>query len=181
MKRRSLFFEPVSEPIRTLTTKFGGQPVWAQEPELFGGPAGRIAYLFMTAVEVVVAQNLPTYDADSGENAVVIQQRQDHGAWTVSDGPVVQQYIWDPGALRPAKAILQEEEEPDGDEELDNKSKIGGRPWWLQADETPGEGWRLLLQMYEPGDTDMGILSYAAKPVLSRFVQSSIFMPQQLT
>jgi hypothetical protein len=133
------------------------------DPELFGGPAGRIAYLFMTAVELVVAQHLPPYDADSGENAVVIQTRQDHGAWTVGDGPTVQQYVWDPGAHRPrkapweAKVLLQEEEEPDGDEGLDNASKIGGRPWWLQADETPGDGWRLLLQMYEPGDTDMGI------------------------
>jgi hypothetical protein len=184
MNVHRLSFNPVAEPIHTLATKFGGQPLWVQEPpdwprsastgelmvflgqveidpELFGAPAGRFAYLFMTPTDLAVKQDLPTYAPDSGENAVVIQTKQNERPYTLGQGPAVQQYVWDTGANHPrmilweAEAVLEDGQEPD--DEPAGGSKIGGRPWWLQADETPGTGWRLLLQMYEPGDTNMGI------------------------
>lgn len=185
MKIRRLSFKPAYEPIRALTTKFGGQPVWAEKPtwprsastgelmvflgqveiyqELLGGAPGRFAYLFMAPTEVASKQGLDTWAPDSGENAVVVQISQGgQHAVAVEGDPVVQQYVWDPAANHPilipweAEAFLEDDEEPDGAEPL-SVDKLGGRPWWLQGDETPGPGWRLLLQMYQPNDTNMGI------------------------
>ena len=91
VKKYSIEFDEVTEPITELVTKFGGQPVWLAEPqwplsrstnepmqficqialdaEIFGEMQGRMAYIFMTDDEDV--DN--TFDPESGENAVVIQ------------------------------------------------------------------------------------------------------------
>lgn len=185
MKRKRLSFKPVPAPITTLTTKFGGVPVWADDPawprsrrfdepmqflgqveidpELFDCPPGWFAYLFMTSTGDPPTQPEPhlipeTWDPGSGENAVVIQSaiKDPPPILRPPEGPLTKQYVWDKGArkprLAPWEAVVEthDEEEPDDEESLDYASKIGGRPCWLQADETPGEGWRLLLQMHEP-------------------------------
>src|SRR5579862_4122523 len=85
-------FRAVDGPITSLVTKFGGQPVWYDQPEwplsrhtgaqmmfigqvllepiIFGEIKGRIAYLFITDD---VSGVLATMDPFAGENAVIVQ------------------------------------------------------------------------------------------------------------
>jgi hypothetical protein len=92
LKRKyTISFRPAPAPVTEPVTKFGGQPVWVGKPEwplsretgepmrficqvaldleIFGGEAGRMAYIFMTDGEEYVDG---TWDPD-GENAVIIQ------------------------------------------------------------------------------------------------------------
>jgi uncharacterized protein YwqG len=92
MKRATIELDEVKQPIREAVTKFGGQPVWVEEPQwplsresgepmrficqirldedLFGATAARMAYVFMTDGEDYVDG---TWEPDGGENAVVLQ------------------------------------------------------------------------------------------------------------
>lgn len=88
-----LLFEPVSEPVTTCVTRFGGQPCWLEAPQwplsratgqpmrfiaqvaleapLFAGSGGRMAYLFMTDDPEQYVDG--TWEPEGGENAVVVQ------------------------------------------------------------------------------------------------------------
>lgn len=88
----NIAFVPSETPIATPTSKFGGQPVWLDEPQwplsaangnpmqficqialddsLFPGCAGKVAYLFMTGDDDDEAE---TWEPDGGDNAVIIQ------------------------------------------------------------------------------------------------------------
>ena len=90
--RKTIAFKDTAKPIREPTTKFGGQPVWLDEPqwplsrelgvpmrfigqiaippELFSGGTGKVAYIFMTDADDYVDG---TWEPNGGENAVVIQ------------------------------------------------------------------------------------------------------------
>jgi uncharacterized protein YwqG len=92
VKRAKIEFDEVKQPIRGAVTKFGGQPIWLDEPqwplsresgapmrficqirldeELFGAMAARMAYLFMTDGEEYIDG---TWEPEGGENAVVLQ------------------------------------------------------------------------------------------------------------
>lgn len=92
MKRQSIEFVKARKAIREPVTKFGGQPVWIEEPQwplsaetgeqmrficqiaidpdLFGSISPKMAYIFMTAGDDYVDG---TWEPDSGENAVILQ------------------------------------------------------------------------------------------------------------
>jgi uncharacterized protein YwqG len=94
VKRATIEFDEVTQPIREVVTKFGGQPTWLGEPQwplsresgepmrficqirldevLFGamGMDARMAYLFMTDGEEYIDG---TWEPEGGENAVVLQ------------------------------------------------------------------------------------------------------------
>lgn len=112
-------------PIRDPVTKFGGQPVWRQQPawpisattgqqmmfvcqillypEIFGEVVGRMAYVFMADTDQAMAT---TWDPDSGDNAVIIHP---NGRPTrapvkpLATGPSIYEYVQIPetGELRP--------------------------------------------------------------------------------
>ncbi|MBX9689329.1 MAG: DUF1963 domain-containing protein [Candidatus Obscuribacterales bacterium] len=119
MKRAySIAFKPSPGPCREPVTKFGGQPVFIQEPqwplsastgeqmkficqiqlypELFGQVSGRMAYIFMTDLE---KQVVPAWDPDAGENAVIIQPGRPVRVKTIAAtaGPTIYEYVEVPG------------------------------------------------------------------------------------
>jgi len=183
-------FIPSHTPITEAVTKFGGQPVWLGKPQwplsrrtgkpmqfiaqialddrLWPGTAGKMAYLFIADDETGA---LPTWDPESGENALIIQPGTAELPVKVAadvTGPVLCQWH-DKGNERVPDACeyavrLSLEEEPvwqeesvrlEWDEEAYAQydaamegTKLGGGPEFLQGDEFPaGEGWRLLLQL----------------------------------
>jgi hypothetical protein len=107
-RRFNVAFRPVATPILEPVTKFGGQPVWIEEPEwpmsrstgrpmrficqIGLGDAGlgephtaRVAYLFMTDSEAYPGQPAVygQYDPSGGENAVIIQPGADRPVVTM--------------------------------------------------------------------------------------------------
>lgn len=92
MKKQLIEFVEAQNPIRDRTTKFGGQPIWVNEPQwplsaetgqpmrficqialtngLFGGTRAEMAYVFMTDGDEFVDG---TWEPDGGENAVILQ------------------------------------------------------------------------------------------------------------
>lgn len=109
-KKYTIAYREVASPITDPVTKFGGQPVWLEEPQwpvsrmynspmqficqialeplLFGNLPTRMAYLFLTDWDY--AGVFPTtFDPDGGENAVILQPG---GVWSgpclsVPEGP----------------------------------------------------------------------------------------------
>ena len=179
-KKYTVSFIPAASPITEPVTKFGGQPVWvsgpewplsretgepmrficqvAVDPEISGGGAGRMAYLFMTDGEEFVDG---TYEPDGGENAVILQPGGDNmAAEPLATGPTLYAMEEEPGAdlLQPVPREFAVTLEPGADPERgfeDDEdgaayegAKIGGIPVFLQGEEYPaGGGWRLLLQL----------------------------------
>lgn len=94
VKRASIEFVPVTQPITERVTKFGGQPVWLTEPQwplsrttgqpmqficqialtpdLFGETQAQMAYIFITGDGDEGFMD-GTWDAEGGENAVILQ------------------------------------------------------------------------------------------------------------
>lgn len=118
MKRRfDIAFVPTEEPVAEPVTKFGGQPVWLEQPEwpisraagipmrFIGqialddlkpapGCAGRMAYLFMTDTDPVdgeIGLVSGQHDPRSGENAVILQPGGDRPVETrpIINGPTL--------------------------------------------------------------------------------------------
>ncbi len=114
VKKYTIKFREVTDPIIEYVTKFGGQPVWLTEPqwplsrstgepmrficqialdtELFGPLAGRMVYLFMTEGEEYANQR--TWEPDGGENALIMQP----GSYTLPTqplltGPTIQKWV----------------------------------------------------------------------------------------
>lgn len=187
-----IVFNTAAAPISDAVTKFGGQPVWLDAPQwplsretgnpmrflcqialdgrLFAEGAGKMAYIFMTDEEDFVDG---TYEADGGENAVIIQPGGVAPACELrgdATGPTLSEVVDVPGsrglntedreyAVQLTRAsepdFVSEEVRADWSEEqfgayaeaLDG-NKIGGSPLFLQADEFPQGGpWKLLLQL----------------------------------
>lgn len=166
-----------TEPIREAVTKFGGQPVWlttpqwpmarsdgkpmrficqiALPPDLQCG-GQRMAYVFMS-------DNVDgaTYEAEGGDNAVILQPAafEPHVRVEATSAPGPTLEVMRPGAtgnrLVPVETELRVElmELPDeaaSDEEFLFATRIGGAPGWMQGDDTPapaGAAWRFLAQI----------------------------------
>lgn len=105
-------FQQSKTPITEPETKFGGQPVWLEQPEwplskelgipmrficqiklsndLFPNSEGKVAYIFMTEDEDEYVDG--TWEPDSGENAVIIQPGGKHAnkCEAIKEGPTLQ-------------------------------------------------------------------------------------------
>jgi len=116
VKKYDIEFVEATSPITEPVTKFGGQPVWLEEPqwplsrelgeqmqfvcqialdpELLGVPSGRMAYLFITG-ESEDEWVDGTYDPDGGENAVIMQPGGKNDAETVAEaeGPSLYTFV----------------------------------------------------------------------------------------
>lgn len=128
------------------------------DPEIFGQVEGRMAYIFMTDGEEFVDG---TYAPDGGENAVIIQPDGNNVTSTqLATGPslYVMREKEDDRFLHPVPCEFSVELKVGNDihrrfeSETNNEDlqevKIGGTPFFLQAEEYPkGDGWRLLLQI----------------------------------
>ncbi len=178
--RRRVRFEPVRERSGRPVTKLGGQPVWLQAPQwplsaslqepmtfigqfrLEGDDAGRMAYVFMTDGDEHVDG---TWEPEGGENAVIIQP----------DGkvpPFVAVRGLDDGPSQPVEDHLPVDEPDDEDEPWEF---LGDEPVWLQFDETPGPGWRLVGQLTDRlghnfGDAGVGYIFVSPDGVEGRFL-----------
>lgn len=176
MKKQLIDFVRAEEPITEAVTKFGGAPVWIAapqwplsretgepmhfigqisiDPQLFGGEPGRMAYLFMTDDEDVDS----TWDSAGGENALIIQPSPDDlhvETAPLREGSSLFETLPDDvsGLLTESpcefSVRLSEPLEDQGPSSKEHSfdNQIGGAPVWMQGDETPGEGYRLLLQL----------------------------------
>jgi uncharacterized protein YwqG len=159
--RRVVRFEPVGEVIAVPVTKLGGQPVWLQAPQwplsrALGEPMTfigqfrvdvggdvRMAYVFMTDSDEYVDG---TWEPEGGENAVIVQPDGKVPAFVevrdVSEGPCRPE-----GDHLPADDQAAAVEGADDQDDEGPWQFLGGEPQWLQGDETPGPGWRLLGQL----------------------------------
>ena len=183
VKKLTITFQEAEAPIAALVTKFGGQPTWLAEPQwplsratgepmrficqialdetIFGAPAGRMAYFFISDGPTFVDN---TFDPDRGENALIIQPAGVYEGQTkpVATGPTLQRWVEDDAQKmrRPIpcelSVTLQPGEDPesfeDANEEMAggrwDENKIGGTPAFLQYEEYPQGGpWKLLLQL----------------------------------
>ncbi|HLL65756.1 MAG TPA: hypothetical protein VK453_08400 [Micromonosporaceae bacterium] len=168
--RRPVQFEPASPAGGTAVTKLGGQPVWLQapqwplstalaEPMMFIGQfrldaddAVRMAYVFMSDDDDGGVDG--TWEPEGGENAVIIQP----------DGrlpPFVTVRSLHEGPSWPAEDHLPVDDRTAGDD--DAWEFLDGEPVWLQGDESPGPGWRLVGQLtdrlgYNFGDAGIGYI-----------------------
>lgn len=145
----SIRFKPSPGPCREPVTKFGGQPVWLEQPqwplsqstgeqmkficqislypELFGETVGKMAYIFMTDLEKHV---VPAWDPDAGENAIVIQPGRPLRWQTqaASVGPTIYEFIEVPGEEslqpRPCEFLVDLERRTDPDF-IDEAHRVG--------------------------------------------------------
>jgi hypothetical protein len=124
--KHTLRLSVTTKPVRQPVTKFGGQPVWVEEPQwpispffneqmlflgqvaldpaLFGGEPGRMAYFFITDPDRwddLTLQADPGFwtEAFDGENAVIIQP----GGRTLDPDLVLRAYATGPGIVRRAR------------------------------------------------------------------------------
>ncbi|MDQ1626961.1 MAG: hypothetical protein QOI54_705 [Actinomycetota bacterium] len=148
-----LVLSPADAPVTDPVTKFGGQPVWVGEPAWplsaeLGAPMRfigqlcvpgtadsppRMAYLFMTQDDDADVEG--TWEADGGENALICRPGQPAPFLRTTaqpEGPTVGPDVH--AALLPTSGAQ------------DSGSHVGGRPAWLQGDETPW-GFSFLLQL----------------------------------
>ncbi|GAA3831957.1 hypothetical protein GCM10022403_076430 [Streptomyces coacervatus] len=165
-----LVFVPAGGAVREAVTKVGGQPVWLEEPQWplsrqagrpmeflgqFALEGGRLAYLFMTGGEGEHADG--TWEPEGGENALVIQPGGSIpdfvGVERRAEGPSAgADHVPNAGASHEPGVGDPEVGEPEDEEEDDRRpwQFLGGpgvEPHWLQGDETPGDGWRLVVQL----------------------------------
>ena len=146
-------FAPAATPVREAVAKLGGQPVWLEEPQWplsrrtgeplqflgqFTFEGGALGYLFMAGDDTD-----GTYDPEGGENALLVQPGgRTPGFVSVqarAEGPTA-------GADHLPRPAGKGGTDPDGHA----WQFLGGpgiEPRWLQGEETPGEGWCLLVQL----------------------------------
>jgi Domain of unknown function (DUF1963) len=127
VKKYTLAFHEAAAPITDHVTKFGGQPVWLEEPQwpisratgepmrfigqialdesLFGPLAGRMVYLFISDGETFVDN---TYDPAGGENALIVQPGTYEGPVTgQSIGPTVETGVGHVGQDQRGSAAME--------------------------------------------------------------------------
>jgi hypothetical protein len=179
--RHPVVFRPAEGPVEGPVTRLGGRPAWLDQPQwpisrglakpmfflgqfrLDDGPAGepRLAYVFMTdslhleQIEVPEGAEddvgydldpaLDTFDPVAGENAVLIQPGG-RVPWFVTvqpaDKPHMSYFAED---FLPADPLWVGDDGP--------WQFLGDEPVWLQSDQTPGPGWRLVAQF----DSHLGL------------------------
>jgi hypothetical protein len=185
----ALSFKPSAAPIREPVTKFGGQPTWIQPPqwpislrtgeqmtficqiviypEVFGQCVGKMAYLFISEQG---SQALPTWDADAGENAVIVQPGHPPKVPVkpLANGPSLYEFAEtletalpqanpceyavdlirqsDPDFLNESQRLIMDEPNFALYSKAVEGNKIGGTPSFLQEDALPPSG-HLLLQL----------------------------------
>ncbi|MEU4508837.1 hypothetical protein AB0G05_05020 [Nonomuraea wenchangensis] len=149
-----LLVSAAKEPIREHVTKFGGAPVWVNEPQWplslrlerpmtfigqfrLPGPELRMAYLFMTDDDIAC-----TFESEAGENALIVQPGRVPPFVEVraeAHGPAICEYAAELDVANPG--------------ELDDvyDSRIGGLPTWLQGEEHPRGAWDFLFQLDSVG------------------------------
>lgn len=164
--RRNLRFVEAAEPIRQPITKFGGQPVWLEDPlwplsastgrpmRFLGqvrlpGEEIRLGYLFLTDDLSDDEFVEGTWDPRAGENAFFAQPGRPADFYQVASirtGPTF-------GPDHHVELTPYEDEpvEP-GAEDL--RSRVWGAPEWLQNEEPPDEpgAWRFVLQLDSTDD-----------------------------
>lgn len=121
MEYGRLILNVALEPIREPVTKFGGLPVWVEEPTwprsaatgeqmlfigqvviarpLFPVETPCVAYLFITENPAV-----ETWDPQSGENAVIIQSASTTRQPTIIEGPSLRE-TYSEGSVRMTRAL----------------------------------------------------------------------------
>jgi len=151
-KKYSLSFSPASEPITGFVTKFGGQPVWYEQPQwpvsqtisepmrficqimldlpIYSGITGCMAYLFMTDGEELVGN---TWESEGGENALIIQPGVYNGpTLALQSGPTLQTWIEGNQERHPIEieysVELESGEDPDKLDE-DEARMLGDAAW----------------------------------------------------
>lgn len=174
-EKHTISFIPAVAPLREPVTKFGGQPIglpahlWptsrsTKNPMRFIcqialrdvglSSVPLMAWLFITDEDEFVDG---TYEADGGENAVVIHAPEVDGV-PASPGPTMYEMVSQPGAqrlvavprefaVRLAKGVDPEQAFMKDEPEQLSENKIGGTPAFLQGDDTPKGGYDLLLQL----------------------------------
>jgi uncharacterized protein YwqG len=184
---------PAEQPITEFVSKLGGQPNWLNVPEwplsaelgtpmrfigqikidkeLFPESKAEMAYIFMTDDSDEYVDG--TWEADGGENAVILQPGKNTGIKTdkIKVGPTLQNYVKKDGfeMLQPVDVEFhlvlnagidsnlvrwdQLEDLSEAEKEefylMKEGSKIGGTPGFIQSEEFPDEktDWLLLLQL----------------------------------
>ncbi|OII61425.1 hypothetical protein BJP40_05470 [Streptomyces sp. CC53] len=185
-------FVPAGTRVRDQVTKVGGQPVWRGQPQWplskqtgramvflaqFDISDGHTAYVFMTGDDEGWVDG--TYDADGGENAVIVQPRGrvplQLRTIPVAEGPSAgPEYLMIPsdrGAVGAAGETL-----PPGT----RLAAEGASPVWLQGEEWPGPDWRFLAQIdsrdlpsdvnFDFGDMGVGYVFLSADACEGRFL-----------
>ncbi|MDA3646504.1 DUF1963 domain-containing protein [Saccharopolyspora indica] len=161
--RQDLAFVEAPEPITEPITKFGGQPVWLDDPtwplsaetgrpmRFIGqirlpGDEVRLAYLFMTE-EGGDDWVDTTYSPTAGENACFAQPGQLPDFYQVASirrGPTF-------GPDHHAELTPHEPDEADDDDDDEGflRSRLWGEPSWMQQEEWPEEPgtWRFVAQI----------------------------------
>ncbi|CAM00692.1 hypothetical protein A8924_1767 [Saccharopolyspora erythraea NRRL 2338] len=162
--RQRLRFAEAAGPITEPVTKFGGQPVWLDEPtwplsastgrpmRFLGqvrlpGDEPRLGYLFITDEEDYVDG---TWEPGGGENAFFAQPGEPADFYRVA-------------SIRrgPTFGLDHRAELTEHDGAGEYGSALWGEPDWLQGDEAPDEPgtWRFVLQIDsadEPFEVDFG-------------------------
>lgn len=161
-----LVFVPADGAVREAVTKVGGQPVWLEEPQWplsrrtgrpmeflgqFALAGGRLACLFMTGGGHVDG----TWEPEGGENALVIQP-----GGRIPDFVTVGRRAAGPSAGPDhLPRHIDPAQHPGAEEDRRPWQFLGGsgiEPHWLQGDETPGDGWRLVVQL-DSGELPFGV------------------------
>lgn len=169
-------FIEANQPINRPITKFGGNPVWIEQPlwptskstgnpmrficqvaidqSIFEGAKGVMAYIFMTDEDEYVDD---TWCPESGENAVIIQPGNtlETNVKNIATGPTLEsEYgvelnkIRDISTLELDEILVSDEERYDKLIEPMAISKIGGTPIFMQEEEFPqNDDWVLFLQL----------------------------------
>ena len=165
---KTLRFTDVPRAFDPRAPKFGGQPLWLDEPAwplsrstgrlmrficqvpIPPGFAGdqEVAYVFYAGGDEYADRG---WEARGGENAVILQPgpfRPVVPTKPVTIGPVLQELIYENGR-RLLDDVELHAEIVDIDLEPDRATtQYLGEPVWIQCDDTPTRGpWRLLLQI----------------------------------
>lgn len=179
--RRPVRFEPALERVTEPVTKLAGRPVWLEQSQwprsaangtpmyLIGqfridgpdDPGPVLAYVFMSSDEDGIVED--TWDPDAGENAVIIQPGGRVPGF-VSLGPVP------PELPDERDDLLPHDDAPDEPYEF-----LGGEPNWIQDDERPAAGWRLIAQLSDSygdnfGDAGIGYVFVSPDGKEGRFL-----------
>lgn len=157
--RQDLKFVEAAEPIQEPITKFGGQPVWLDEPtwplsaELgrpmrflgqvrLPGDQVRLAYLFITEDFSEDDDVVDSFEPDGGENAFFSQPGEPADFYQVASirkGPT----------FGPDHTVELVPHAASADADDDFASRLWGVPSWLQDEQDPDEpgDWRFVLQL----------------------------------
>ena len=151
-------FIPVSAPLRSPVTKLGGQPTWLElatwpisarlgVPMRFiaqfrlndDDAASSLAYVVMTDDDD--SGSAETWAAEAGENAVIIQP-----AGRIPPFLTVVAALGEGPGLS-GEFLPESREVGAGEYVTQFLGAPGVAPVWLQGDQTPGFGWRLIAQL----------------------------------